>query len=90
MPQTCNSRLEARVVVEGDLVVHVLLTLIHVMIVLVGTANESALQKLRVLPRPVEGVPTAGCWPRGARTAKDQPRRYSPQWELCPRPRYNL
>lgn len=43
-PQTCYSRLEARVVVEGHLVVHVLLALVHIMIILVRPANKSALQ----------------------------------------------
>jgi hypothetical protein len=69
MPQPRDSRLEARVVVEGHLVVHVFLAIIHVVVVLVGSANESALKQLRVIPRPAEGIPAARSWPRRARAA---------------------
>jgi hypothetical protein len=67
--QPRDSRLEARVVVEGHLIVHVFLALIHVVVVLVRAANERALKQLRVILRPAEGIPTARCRPRRARAA---------------------
>lgn len=69
MQQPRDSRLKARIVVKGDFVVHVFLAFVHVVVVLVGSANECTLQQLRVILWRAEGFPAARSWPRRARAA---------------------
>lgn len=61
--QTCQCRLEACVVVAGDLVLGVVLSGVCVLVILTGSAHQGPLQHLRVRSATVELIPaTPGGW----------------------------
>ena len=65
-PEAGHSGLEARVVVRGHFVGHVVLPAVHVLVVLVGPAHQRPVEHLGVGIGAVEVAPVAGRGSRGA------------------------